>query len=276
MQLSAEQQKMVEEQKQHCPFCKIIKGEIPSQKVYEDSFAIAVLDINPAVPGHTILIPKEHYPILPLMPIELQQHLGWLVGQLGNALRKAMLAQRTESFIANGAAAGQQSSHFLIHMLPTEHVQFGLHSGESEQAKQLEAILKSRFGNKHEQLIKTISQYPELRKILVEQPEELIKNLPSAPDLQRLFQGVDIMKLSEALRKEDATKIVPTTQDNAIALQMSDEQLVAFINNKEKLKDYLLNNHEQLQQALEDQPKLKLFFSGTTVAEVRQRYLEHV
>ena len=46
---------------QNCVFCKIIKGEIPSHKVYEDKKYLAFLDINPASPGHTQVIPKEHY-----------------------------------------------------------------------------------------------------------------------------------------------------------------------------------------------------------------------
>ena len=45
---------------QDCLFCKIVKGEIPSKKVYEDEYCIAFLDINPANPGHTLVIPKEH------------------------------------------------------------------------------------------------------------------------------------------------------------------------------------------------------------------------
>lgn len=46
---------------QNCIFCKIVKGEIPSYKVYEDDHFIAFLDIHPQSPGHTQVIPKEHY-----------------------------------------------------------------------------------------------------------------------------------------------------------------------------------------------------------------------
>lgn len=44
-----------------CVFCKIVKGEIPCQKVYEDDHYLAFLDIKPLSPGHTLLIPKDHY-----------------------------------------------------------------------------------------------------------------------------------------------------------------------------------------------------------------------
>jgi histidine triad (HIT) family protein len=46
---------------QNCVFCKIIKGEIPAHKVYEDDGFLAFLSINPASPGHTLIIPKQHY-----------------------------------------------------------------------------------------------------------------------------------------------------------------------------------------------------------------------
>ncbi len=46
---------------ENCIFCKIVKGDIPSHKVYEDKDFLAFLDINPRSPGHTLVIPKEHY-----------------------------------------------------------------------------------------------------------------------------------------------------------------------------------------------------------------------
>ena len=43
-----------------CIFCKIVKGDIPSYKIYEDDLIMAFLDVNPVFPGHTLIIPKEH------------------------------------------------------------------------------------------------------------------------------------------------------------------------------------------------------------------------
>jgi histidine triad (HIT) family protein len=267
MQLSPEQQKIIEEQKQHCPFCKIVKGEIPSTKVYEDSECIAVLDINPGAKGHTLLVPKEHYPILPLIPQAVQQHLASVASQLSQALKKAMLTNNTEIFIANGAAAGQQSSHFLIHLLPAEQL-FILPPGDSEQSKQLVATLRQRFGTPATEqgktdLTRALAEHPELMKMVIEQPEELIKNMHVAPELQKLFQGVDIMKLSKKL-KEQAEKP---------ALAMSDEELRAFVDSKERLKELLTNDPATLEEAASQQPKLQTFFKDTTVAAVRARYL---
>ena len=54
-------------QKEDCLFCKIARGEIPSQKVYEDDEVIAFKDIHPAAPVHLLIIPKQHYDSLAVM-----------------------------------------------------------------------------------------------------------------------------------------------------------------------------------------------------------------
>lgn len=265
MQLSAEQQEAISEQKKNCPFCKIATGEIKSQKVYEDEDFVAVLDINPGVNGHTLLIPKEHYPILPLMPQNTQARLGHIIAQLSSALKKGVVSERSEVFIANGAAAGQQTSHFLVHLLPQKLVSIPI--GTSEAATKLNEALIERFTptRPHAELEKALNEQPELRQILTESPEEFVKNLHVAPELQQLFRGVDIMKLSAKLR-EQAGYAKP-------ASSMNDTELAAFINSKEKLRNLLLNEPGTLEEALEHQPKLRLFFKGTSVAAVRARYL---
>ena len=110
----------LEAQKAQCIFCRILSGEIESKKVYDDGVLAAVLDINPAVRGHLLLMPKEHYPILPLIaPDEFDQLFG-LLPRFVEALRQSLFGDSTSIFIANGAAAGQQSPHFLVHLIPDE------------------------------------------------------------------------------------------------------------------------------------------------------------
>ncbi len=120
MALPPEVQKQLDEQKKTCPFCKIIKGEIESKQVYKDDKIICILDINPVVNGHTLLVPKEHYPILPMLPPELFKHIFTLMPMLAGAIKEGMLATGINVIIANGGVAGQKSPHFLIHMLPRE------------------------------------------------------------------------------------------------------------------------------------------------------------
>lgn len=118
--ISPEVQAQLDEQKQNCPFCKIIKGDIQSSKVYEDDIMEAVLDINPWIKGHTLLMPKEHYPIMPFLPEDIFIHIFGSMPKLIESLKKAMITTGANLFIANGAVAGQQSPHFLIHLLPRD------------------------------------------------------------------------------------------------------------------------------------------------------------
>mgnify|MGYP006283034873 CR=1 FL=1 len=111
-------EELMEFQKQQCIFCHIIEGKVEAKKVYEDNIVLAVLDINPANPGHILLLPKEHYAIMPQIPEEELGHMFLAVRELSNSLLKALGVEGTNIFIANGAAAGQRAQHFMIHIIP--------------------------------------------------------------------------------------------------------------------------------------------------------------
>jgi len=109
---------MADEAEQQCIFCKIISGEVPSKKVYEDNIVSAILDINPANLGHVLLLPKQHYQIMPQVPENELSHMFKIAKYISNAVLKAMLGNSTTIFVANGAAAGQKAPHFMIHIIP--------------------------------------------------------------------------------------------------------------------------------------------------------------
>lgn len=118
-QLSEEEiQKRVELMKQNCIFCKIVNKEIPAKIVFEDDICLAILDINPATTGHLLLMPKEHYMIMPMVPDEVLGHLSVISKSLADLLKETFGCDDTTVFIANGAAAGQQSQHFMMHVIP--------------------------------------------------------------------------------------------------------------------------------------------------------------
>lgn len=113
-------EEIAELQKKNCIFCKIISGEIPSQKVFENDDVLAILDINPARKGHVLVLPKEHAPILPVIPPPIFQNLFMSAQLIAQAIKEAMLVPAVSIFLANGAIAGQQSPHFLFHLVPRE------------------------------------------------------------------------------------------------------------------------------------------------------------
>ncbi|MCD6590739.1 MAG: HIT family protein [Candidatus Aenigmarchaeota archaeon] len=101
-----------------CLFCKIVAGEIPSQKVYEDENHLAFLDINPRNPGHTLVIPKKHYETIMNMPDEEAGRLFQTVKRLAAAIKKAMNADGISIAQSNERAAGQVIPHVHFHVIP--------------------------------------------------------------------------------------------------------------------------------------------------------------
>ncbi len=105
-------------QKKQCIFCHIVSGKVQSKKIFEDDKSLAVLDINPANPGHILLMPKEHYSIMPQIPEDILQHLFMVTKSLSNVALRGLEVQGVNILIANGVAAGQKANHFMIHIIP--------------------------------------------------------------------------------------------------------------------------------------------------------------
>jgi histidine triad (HIT) family protein len=105
-------------QRENCIFCKLISGDIPSKKVYEDPDFVGILDINPASEGHVLLLPRQHFQILPQMPQELVGNLGVACSNVSAKIIKSFKCEGTSIFMANGAVAGQRAPHFMVHVIP--------------------------------------------------------------------------------------------------------------------------------------------------------------
>lgn len=101
-----------------CVFCAIEAGAAPSHPVYEDEHAIAFMDINPAVPGHVLVIPRRHTPdIFGLEQAELGPYMA-AVDRVARAARQALDADGLNLFQSNGVAAWQTVFHLHFHVLP--------------------------------------------------------------------------------------------------------------------------------------------------------------
>lgn len=100
-----------------CIFCKIIKGELPCTKVYEDADVFAFLDIKPVNPGHTLVIPKKHYENIHDMPDELVGKVAIAAKKIADAILK-IGAKGINIGMNNGAHAGQIVFHAHIHVMP--------------------------------------------------------------------------------------------------------------------------------------------------------------
>ena len=101
-----------------CIFCKIVAGEIPSTKIYEDADVLAFLDIGPIVKGHTLVIPKKHYDPITNTPPDVLAKLIAVVQKVADAQYKGLKADGINVTQANGKTAGQIVPHIHFHVFP--------------------------------------------------------------------------------------------------------------------------------------------------------------
>lgn len=98
-----------------CIFCKIVSGEIPSERVYEDERILGFLDINPQTKGHTLLISREHYPYLTDIPDDLLCDMVVKTKKMMNVLK-----EKTGAEFVVIKVVGTDVAHFHIHLIPIQ------------------------------------------------------------------------------------------------------------------------------------------------------------
>ena len=101
-----------------CIFCKIIRGEIPSFKLYEDALTYAFMDINPLNEGHALVIPKYHAENIYTMPDEWFGPMMATVQSIATAINKVVQPEGINLLQANGPGAKQSVFHFHMHVIP--------------------------------------------------------------------------------------------------------------------------------------------------------------
>ena len=111
---------------ENCIFCRIIKGEIPSAKVYEDDLVLAFLDIAPINFGHVLVIPKEHHESSSTIPEATAGRMFRIGSRIGVALKRKFDYDAFNLHLADGSAAGQVVMHAHLHVVP-RGVEDGFH-----------------------------------------------------------------------------------------------------------------------------------------------------
>jgi histidine triad (HIT) family protein len=103
---------------EQCLFCRIISGEISTEIVYEDSKAVAFLDIHPRAPGHTVVIPRCHALNLVELPFEEGPGLFYAIQKVARGVQEVMVAPGLTIGINQGKVSGQEVDHLHVHILP--------------------------------------------------------------------------------------------------------------------------------------------------------------
>ncbi|WP_078390828.1 HIT family protein [Shouchella patagoniensis] len=127
-----------------CIFCKIIAGEIPSVKVYEDNDILAFFDISQVTKGHTLVIPKHHHENVFELPEGVAATLFAAVPKIATALQTTFEPTGLNILNNNGESAGQSVFHYHLHLLP-RYEETGLYGSlwnEAQATPDLEGLKK--------------------------------------------------------------------------------------------------------------------------------------
>ncbi|MEI6378961.1 MAG: HIT family protein [Candidatus Falkowbacteria bacterium] len=103
-----------------CIFCKIVAGELPAHKIYEDDYVLAFLDIAPVNPGHVLVITKRCVKNMEEIDDVQLSYVMHVVRKIGITLKKTLAVQGYNVIINNGAVAGQLIEHFHCHVIPRQ------------------------------------------------------------------------------------------------------------------------------------------------------------
>lgn len=102
----------------NCIFCKIVKGQIPCTKVFEDERVLAFMDINPITPGHTLIIPKAHAENIFEIGADDLAAIARASQKLARAIRRGLDADGIACLQLNGRAVNQVVMHYHFHLIP--------------------------------------------------------------------------------------------------------------------------------------------------------------
>ena len=133
-----------------CIFCKIIAGEIPSFKIYEDSETFAFMDINPANEGHALVIPREHARDVYSVSDAAIAATVKTAKRIATAVDKTLNPEGLNLLQCNGPAAAQSVMHFHMHVLPRRDgddlkLNWGLEAGDMDAIGELAGRIRENL-----------------------------------------------------------------------------------------------------------------------------------
>lgn len=131
-----------------CIFCKIVAGTLPSAKIYEDERVVAVLDIFPACPGHTLVIPRDHHTDIFDTPEKTLEAVSRASKKVAARLKETLGVRAVNVINNSGADAGQVVFHLHYHVVPRtggDGLDFKLNRGKADSKYLAEMSDRLRF-----------------------------------------------------------------------------------------------------------------------------------
>ncbi|MFH1432283.1 MAG: HIT family protein [archaeon] len=155
-----------------CIFCKIVSGEIPSKKIYDDPRFMAFLDVNPRAKGHALVIPKKHAATLSDLSKEDAGSIFQIVQYIAKTITERLAAKGYNIGSNNSEPAGQAVPHFHIHIIPRYDTD--KHKSGFEAAFQVQEPLK----NDLDKTMSLLTRGSLLPAITTSQPQKEAKVAP--------------------------------------------------------------------------------------------------
>ncbi len=131
-----------------CIFCKIVRGEIPSFKLFEDDKTLAFMDINPINPGHALIVPKHHAPNIFETPDDWLAAAMVTTRRVARGVETALKPHGMNIVQANGPGAAQSVFHLHIHVVPRAKddgikMNWGIRPGNMDEIKAIAEKIKA-------------------------------------------------------------------------------------------------------------------------------------
>ncbi len=130
---------------ENCIFCKIVKGEIDSAKIWEDGDVLVFLDVKPFTKGHALVIPKQHFENIFDIDENVLQKTIVVAKNIAQTLKKSLPAPAVNLMNSSGGEAGQEVMHFHLHVIPrseNDGISFHQESHQKLSFEELKTLAK--------------------------------------------------------------------------------------------------------------------------------------
>jgi len=193
-----------------CLFCEILKGTIPSLKVFENEGCIAVLNIKPVSKGHITVIPKQHHSFISTLPDDITFHMIGAVKALSTILTQILMCSGINVMHNIGGIAGQKVNHLCFEIIPryaNDKIRIELPEGKTVEADLYEQqkLITSAIRDSTMKLLEAIRDgkiqvSKEVKDQALKALESINRDKPKLkPEADK--KKIDLMKLEDELKK---------------------------------------------------------------------------
>jgi histidine triad (HIT) family protein len=193
-----------------CLFCEILKGNIPSLKVFENEGCIAVLSIKPVSKGHIIIIPKQHHSFISSLPDSLSFDMLGAVKALSTILTQILLCSGINVMHNIGSIAGQKVNHLCFELIPryaNDKIKIEMPEGKTDEKELYEQqkLITSAIRDSTMKLLEAIRDgkiqvSKEVKEQALKALESINKDAPKLKN-EKNKSAIDLIKLEDELNK---------------------------------------------------------------------------